>query len=91
MLKLKFSEIFEFSNENSWILQEFWPNSDLNSSFGSVPRRPNLSTQVDPTPAVLSMEIEICPVDKSSGEVESQLPAWALRQAPPPTEARPAG
>ena len=26
--------------------QEFWPNSDLNSSFGSVPRRPNLSTQV---------------------------------------------
>ena len=26
--------------------QEFWPNSDVNSSFGSVPRRPNLSTQV---------------------------------------------
>ena len=25
--------------------QEFWPNSDLNSSFGSVPRRPNLSTK----------------------------------------------
>ena len=49
---LKFSELFEFSSENSWILkvffgfQEFWPNSDLNSSFGPVPRRPNLSTQV---------------------------------------------
>ena len=27
--------------------QEFSPNSDLNSSFGSVPRRPNLSTQVN--------------------------------------------
>ena len=26
--------------------QEFRTNSDLNSSFGSVPRRPNLSTQV---------------------------------------------
>ena len=26
--------------------QEFWPNSDLKSTFGSVPRRPNLSTQV---------------------------------------------
>ena len=25
--------------------QEFWPNSDRNSSFGSVPRRSNLSTQ----------------------------------------------
>ena len=41
------------SDKISWLLfvvffgfQEFWPNSDLNSSFGSVPRRPNLSTQV---------------------------------------------
>ena len=44
---LKFSEFFEFSSENSWILQEFWPNSDLNSSFGSVPRRSNLSTKAE--------------------------------------------
>ena len=43
---LKFSEICELSRENSWILKEFWPNSDRNSSFGSVPRRSNLSTQV---------------------------------------------
>merc|ERR1719174_2182305 len=28
----------------------------------------------DPTPAVLSMEIEVCPVDKSSGEVEGEAP-----------------
>ena len=26
---------------------EFWPNSDLNSSFGSVSRRPNPSTQAE--------------------------------------------
>ena len=31
---------------NSWILKQFWPNSDVKSSFGSVPRRSNLSTQV---------------------------------------------
>ena len=42
---LKFSEFSEFSSEYSWILKEFWPNSDRNSSFGSVPRRSNLSTQ----------------------------------------------
>ena len=41
-----FSEIFEFSSENSWILKEFWPNSDVKSSNGSIPRRSNLSTQV---------------------------------------------
>ena len=35
---LKFSEFFKFSSEISWILQIFWPNSDPNSSFGSVPR-----------------------------------------------------
>ena len=45
---LKFSDFFRFSSENSWILQEFSPNSDLNSWFGSVPRRPNLSAQVCP-------------------------------------------
>ena len=33
------------SSENSWILKEFWLNSDLKSSNGSVPRRSNLSTQ----------------------------------------------
>ena len=27
--------------------QEFSPNSDLNSSFSSVPRRPNPSTQAE--------------------------------------------
>ena len=42
---LKFSEIFEFSREHSWILNQFWSNSDVKSSFGSIPRRPNLSTQ----------------------------------------------
>ena len=41
---LKFLEFFEFSGENSWNLQEFWPNSNLKSSSGSVPRRSNLST-----------------------------------------------
>ena len=30
----------------SSILTEFWTNSDLNSSNGSVPRQPNLSTKV---------------------------------------------
>ena len=44
-VEINFSEIFEFSGENSWILQEFWPNSDLKSSNGSVPRRSNLSTK----------------------------------------------
>ena len=29
-----------------WILTEFWPNSDVKSSNGSIPRRSNLSTQV---------------------------------------------
>ena len=46
MLKFYFSEIFEFSRENSWILKEIWPNSDLKSSNGSFPRRSNLSTQL---------------------------------------------
>ena len=45
---LKFSENWEFSNENSWILKEVWPNSDPKSSNGSIPRRPNLSTKVHP-------------------------------------------
>ena len=48
---LKFSEFFEFSSENSWILKEFSPNSDLKSSNGSVPRRSNLSSQVGATPS----------------------------------------
>ena len=43
---LQFSEIFEFSSENSWILKEFWPNSDVKSSNGSIPRLSNLSTKV---------------------------------------------
>ena len=30
----------------SWILTEFWPNSDVKSSNGSIGRRSNLSTQV---------------------------------------------
>ena len=34
--------------QNYLILNEFWPNSDVNSSFGSVPRRSNLSTKVPP-------------------------------------------
>ena len=42
LFKYFFSEFFKI--ENSWILKEFWPNSDRNSSFGSVPRRSNLST-----------------------------------------------
>ena len=29
-----------------WLLTEFWPNSDVRSSNGSIPRRSNLSTQV---------------------------------------------
>ena len=33
-----------------WILTEFWPNSDVKSSNGSVPRRSNPSTQVAPPP-----------------------------------------
>ena len=37
--------------------QEFWPNSDRNSSFGSVPRRPNLSTQAKGAVAVYAHEI----------------------------------
>ena len=44
---LTISEIFEFSSENPWILKEFWPNSDVKSSNGSIPRRSNLSTQVE--------------------------------------------
>ena len=42
---------FEFSSENSWILKEFWPNSDVKSSNGSIPRRSNLSTQVERDPS----------------------------------------
>ena len=45
MLKFNFSEIFEFSSEMYWILKELWTNSDVKSSNGSIPRRPNLSTQ----------------------------------------------
>ena len=33
-----------------WILTEFWPNSDVKSSNGSIPRRSNLSTQVPRPP-----------------------------------------
>ena len=36
---LKISEIFEFSSETSWILKEYWPNADVKSSNGSIPRR----------------------------------------------------
>ena len=36
--------------------QEFLPNSDLNSSNGSVPRLSNLSTKVAPPPAAAREE-----------------------------------
>ena len=57
---LKFSEIFEFSSENSWILKEFWPNSDRKSSNGSVPRRSNLSTQAAGGTALLRCAAKRC-------------------------------
>ena len=37
-------EFFEFSSKMHWILTEFWPNSDVKSSNGSIPRLSNLST-----------------------------------------------
>ena len=37
---LKFLEFFEFSGENSWNLQEFWPNSEKFEWFGPSPIEP---------------------------------------------------
>ena len=37
LVQINFSEIFEFSSESSWILNEFWPKSDLNSLVESGP------------------------------------------------------
>ena len=42
-----FGFFFDFlAKFSEFWMNEFWPNSDLNSSFGSVPRWSNLSTQV---------------------------------------------
>ena len=43
--KRNFPKILKNSSENSWILTEFWPNSDVKGSNGSIPRWSNLSTQ----------------------------------------------
>ena len=57
---LNIPEIFGFLMNSSKIfsiLRGFWPNSDLNSSFGSIPRRSNLSTQVADIKAMTDEDI----------------------------------
>ena len=41
---LKIFEILNFLAKIPEFLKEFWPNSDVKSSKGSIPRRSNLST-----------------------------------------------
>ena len=61
MLKKIILNSFEFSTKMYWILtefwlQEFWPNSDVKSSNGSVPRRSNLPTKAGTESAAALVE-----------------------------------
>ena len=68
---LNIPEFFGFlmnSSKISWILKQCWPNSNLNSSNGSVHRRSNLSTQLETPPRVAQRPMPWPPAPPKYGD-----------------------
>ena len=73
-------EFFEFeilmnSSKSFWILTQFWPNSDLKGSNGSVPRRSNLSTQASTSSSTVGSKF--CTVTVISEDTSSSTESSA--------------